>query len=56
MWINKETGETVVEKGGTYLVLNNSAKKDFLQAVSHKNVALKNFAISTGNICAGVYF
>ena len=56
MWINKETDETVAEKGGTYLVLNNSVKKDFLQTVSHKNVALKNFAISTGNICAEVYF
>ena len=50
VWINKETDETVAEKGGTYLVLNNSVKKDFLQTVSHKNVALKNFAISTGNI------
>ena len=39
--INKEADETVVEKGGTYLLRNDSVKYYFLQAVSHRNVALK---------------
>ena len=56
VWINKETDETVVEKGGTYLVLNNGVKKDFLQVVSHKNATLKNFAISAGKyLCRSLF-
>ena len=55
-WINKETDETVVEKGGTYLLRNDSVKNYFLQAVSHRNVALKNFAIFTGKcLCRSLY-
>ena len=54
-WINKETDETVVEKGGTYLLRNDSVKNYFLQAVSLETLHLKILQYLQENVCAGVY-